>query len=149
MVAVPSVATTSWIPCRRQGDDVHVALDDQQARQFALGLLCFVQAVEFLALVKDRPFPASSGTSAPRRDDPAAETDDAAAAVADREHDPVAKAVVMAAAIPRDDQTGVEQLLALLGGVREIRAAARPSRPARSRCGKPCAVSPSRPRERR
>ena len=108
--------------------DVHVTLDDQQTGQLAIGLPRLVQAIELLALVKHGRFRGVEIFRFAGPEDPAAETDDAAAAVADREHDAVAEAVVMATAVARDDQPCGEKMLPLLGGIREVAQQAIPSR---------------------
>lgn len=79
-------------------------------------LACLVQAVEFLALVEHRGFRGVQVLGFVVAEHPATEGDDAPAAVADREHHPVAEAVVALAAFGvLDQQAGIDHHLLLQG----------------------------------
>ncbi|MNZ64312.1 hypothetical protein D3C78_824800 [compost metagenome] len=99
-----------------QGNHVHVALDDDDFVEVAVVLACLVQAVEFLALVEHRGFRGVQVLGFVVAEHPATEGDDAPAAVADREHHPVAEAVVALAAFGvLDQQAGIDHHLLLQG----------------------------------
>ena len=95
-----------------QCDDVHVTLDDENALELSQRLAHFEQAVEFAAFVKHRCFRRIQIFGFAVIDDPSAETDDAPAAVADREHDAIAEPVVASRLLVFDNQPGFEQALA-------------------------------------
>ena len=97
-----------------QPHDVHVAFDDDEAPQSRARETNFVQAVEFLALVKQLGFRRIEVLGLARREQPAAEAQHAPARIADRKHDPVAEAVVPGFArgarrVALDDEPGGEQ----------------------------------------
>ena len=75
-----------------QADDVHVALDHQQPLQAASCLACFVQPVKLAAFVEEFSLWRVQVLRFALIKHAAAESDRAAARVADREHDAVAEA---------------------------------------------------------
>ena len=77
-----------------QRHHVHIAFDDQCVALGAQPLAGFEQAVEFLPFVEDRRFRRIEVLGLADIEHPAAEADDFPAHRADREHDPVAEAVV-------------------------------------------------------
>ena len=97
-----------------EGDDVHVALDDHDLVEIAVVLARLVQAVEFLALVEHRGFRRVQVLGFVVAEHAAAEGDHPAAAVADRKHHPIAKAVVALAGLGVvDQQAGIDHRLLL------------------------------------
>jgi hypothetical protein len=104
-----------------QARDVHVTLDDEQALQRQARLSRFIQAVELAALMEQRRLGRIEVLRLAAVDHAAAEADDPAARVADREHHAIAEAVVERVLARRrslapDDEAGREQrALRLLG----------------------------------
>ena len=98
-----------------QGDNVHVALNHHDFVEVAIALACLIKAVEFLAFMEDRGFRGVEVLGLVVAQYPAAESDDASAAVADGENYPVAKAVVafdlLGVLGVFHQQTGVDQVL--------------------------------------
>ena len=94
-----------------QAHDIHVALDDHETLQRRARLAHLVETVELAALVEQRRLRRVQVFRLALVDDAAAAGDHAAAGIADREHQPVAEAVVMAlaalalCAVALDDQT--------------------------------------------
>ena len=82
-----------------QGDDVHIAFDHHDLVEVAIALACLEQAVKLLPLVEHRGFRRVQVLGLVVAEHPAAEGDDPAAAVADREDHPIAEAVVALAAV--------------------------------------------------
>ena len=109
-------------PRLMQPHHIHVPLDDQQALEVDARLSCLVQPVELPALVKQRGFGRVEVFGLALVDDPAAESEHAAARIADRKHQAVAKtvvesaltAVLAAALIPFDDEPELRQAAALI-----------------------------------
>ena len=101
-----------------QAHRVHVAFDDQKARQVGTGAARLVERVQLAPLVKEHGLRGVQVLRLALVDDAAAEGDDAPAGIADREHEAVAEAVVVAlaelrlAALALDDEAAVEQRLA-------------------------------------
>ena len=87
-----------------QGNDVHIAFNHDDFVEAAIELACFEQPVQFLAFVKDRGFRGVQVFGLVVAEHPATKSDDAATAVADRKHYPVAKAVVTLAGLGVFDQ---------------------------------------------
>ncbi|MNQ81694.1 hypothetical protein D3C85_967270 [compost metagenome] len=99
-----------------QGNDVHVALDDDDLVEVAVGLARFIQAVEFLAFMENRGFRGVQVFRLVVAQYPAAEGDDAPATVADRKHHAVAEAVVAFTAFGVfDQQAGIDHGFLLQG----------------------------------
>ncbi len=101
-----------------QGDDVHVTLDHQQAFELTIGLLGLVESVKLTALVKDGGLRRIQVLGLLVAEHAATEADDSAPAVADGEHDAVAKAVV-ALAVLLDHEPALEQVLTDRGAAAE------------------------------
>src|ERR1700733_13440904 len=99
-----------------QPHDVHVALDDQEAFERRATVARFVESVELATLVKERGLRRVQVLRFALIDDPPAECDGAPARITDREHDAIAKTVVMALAVADlstlalDDEAKVSQL---------------------------------------
>ena len=89
----------------REGDDVHVAFDDDHLAGVADGVSREIEAVELASLGEDRRFRRIEVLGLAAADHPAAEPDHAAAAVMDREHDAIPEAVVALVAVAGDDET--------------------------------------------
>lgn len=99
-----------------QGNDVHVALDDDDLVEVAVVLARLVQPVQLLPLVENRGFRGVQVLGLVVAEHPATEGDDAPAAVTYREHHPVAEAVVALAALGvLDQQAGIDHHLLLQG----------------------------------
>ncbi len=107
-----------------QGDHVHVALHHQQAVEFAVGLACFVQAVELAALVEDGGFRRVQVLRLVIAEYAAAEGNNASALVADGKDNAIAKAVVKSVGVVSDQHARVQQLssrlLALAHGLEQV-----------------------------
>ena len=102
-----------------QPDHVHVAFHKHAAVDLAPSE--FVQSVKLAALVEHRRFRAVHVFRLDVAHRPAAEAGDAAAAVADREHDAVAEAVVEFAGVALERQAGVDQPAAVVLRLAEAR----------------------------
>ncbi len=87
-------------------DDVHVTLDDDDARGVSYRVARLEQPVELAALGKDRRLGGIQVLGLAAVEHASAEADDAPARVVDREHDPVAEAVVALAAVALDHESG-------------------------------------------
>src|SRR6185503_18224031 len=98
---------------------IHISLNHQQALQSRACTARFVQAVELPAFVKQHGLGRIEVLRLPLVDDPSAEGDDPSSDVADRKHQSVAEAVVIALALARlptlalDDQTQLRERLAV------------------------------------
>ncbi|MCW0450032.1 hypothetical protein NB706_002866 [Xanthomonas sacchari] len=105
-----------------QRDHVHVALDHDQPLDLLVGLAHLPQAVQLAALVEQRGLRRVQVLGAVVLvEHAAAEGDDPAAAVEDREHHPVAELVVDVAAVVLGEQPGaVEQLEPALVGAQRV-----------------------------
>src|SRR5690606_25896429 len=79
--------------------DIDITLDDEQSRELHAALAHFVHPVEFAALVEQRRLGRIEVLRLALADHAPAEGDHAPARIADREHQPVAEAVVMAFAV--------------------------------------------------
>ncbi len=80
-----------------QPNHVHVALDDQKPLEIRARLPRFIQPVQFAALVKQRGLGRIHVLGLALIDHASAEADDPAARIANREHQPVAKSIVITA----------------------------------------------------
>jgi len=89
----------------RERDDVHVAFDDDDAARIANRIACEVQAVELATLGEDRRLGRVQVLGLAAVENAAAEADHVPAAVVDREHDPVAEAVVALAVVAGDHES--------------------------------------------
>ncbi len=97
-------------------DDVHVALDDDDAAGIADRVTREEEAVELAALREQRRLRRVQVLGLALPDHPAAEADDLPAGVVDRKHDPVAKPVVTLAAVAGDDEAdGFQHPVVVLG----------------------------------
>ncbi|MNP09559.1 hypothetical protein D3C76_1016710 [compost metagenome] len=104
-----------------EGDDVHVALDDDDFVEVAVVLARFVQAVEFLAFMEDRGFRRVEVLGLVVAQHPATKRDDAPATVADREHHAITKAVVALAGFSVfDQQAGIDHGFLLQGVAAQV-----------------------------
>lgn len=104
-----------------QGDDVHIAFDHDDFIEVAIVLARFEQAVEFLALVKHRGFRGVQVFRLVVAQHPATKGNDAATAVADREHHPVAEAVITLASLGVfHQQAGVDHGFLLQGVAAQV-----------------------------
>jgi len=105
-------------------DDVHVTFYDHETADFAHGQ-CLEQAVQLAALVKHLGLRRIQIFRLPLVDDTAAETDDPAATIVNREHDAIAKAVVEATAVTLDHEAcALEAFVAdAVGGQRFVQIA--------------------------
>ena len=139
-----------------EGDDVHIAFDDQNHRNVAQRLAHLVGAVQLAALVKERRLRRIQVLRivfAAFAEDAPAKGDHTAARVADGEHQPMAETVVepLPAVVggALDDQPGLEQMRGRARDPIRATSTACPMRPARSRCRTRAAMSSSTPRSRR
>ena len=99
-------------PVLGQRDDIHVALDDDDLVEPAARPARLEEPVHLLALVEDvglRRVQVLRLTLRILPEDPPAEADDAAAAIADREHDALPEPVVGAPGVALGEQPGVDQ----------------------------------------
>src|SRR6185369_10141001 len=94
-----------------EGDDVHIALDDNQAPGAAAGGRSAVDVVERAALVEERRVGGVQILGLALAEDPAAERDHPAAGVADGEHEAAAEAVVAVALVRFDQHAGLDELV--------------------------------------
>ncbi|MNJ42724.1 hypothetical protein D3C77_376990 [compost metagenome] len=100
----------------REGDDVHVAFDHDDLIEVAVELARLVKPVQLLALVEHRGFRGVQVLGLVVAQHPAAEGNDPATAVSDREHHPVTEAVVALAGLGvLDQQAGIDHGLLLQG----------------------------------
>jgi hypothetical protein len=108
---VASLPCRAWQPhCRRrsgQGDDVHVAFGDDGGVGFAQGLAGLRQAEQLAPFFEERRLRRVQVFRLALVDDAAAEGDDLALGVDDRDHQAVAETVVAAAGLVLDDQAGI------------------------------------------
>ena len=101
-----------------QCDDIHIAFNDQDVLELAHGFTRFIQAIEFLSLVKYRGLRAIEVLGGAVVEYPAAKSDGAPAPVMDGKLHTVAKAIIAAiAAIAFYQQTQFQQYF-LRGRVR-------------------------------
>ena len=104
-----------------QGDHVHITLNHDDFVEVAVVLARFEQAVEFLALVKHRGLRRVQVLGLVVPEYTAAEGDDAATAVADREHHAVAEAVIALAGLGVfHQQAGIDHGLLLEGVAAQV-----------------------------
>ncbi len=96
-----------------EGDHVHIAFDDDQALGGAARRAGAVDVVERAALVEERRVRGVEIFGLAFAEDAAAERDDPAARVADRDHQPAAEAVValLAGFLRLDQHAGFDQLV--------------------------------------
>ncbi len=105
-----------------QAHDVHVALDNHETPERGARQPDLVQAIELLALVEQRRLRRIQVFRLAALEHPAAETQHAAARIADRKHDAVAEAVIPGLAprtrcVALDDQSrGKQRAARLVGG---------------------------------
>ncbi|KAG1533638.1 hypothetical protein G6F50_015803 [Rhizopus delemar] len=120
-------------PELEQRDHVHVALDHDQPLDLLVGLAYLPQAGQFAALVEQRGLGGVEVLGAVvLLEHAAAEGDDPATAVEDREHHPVAELVVDVAAVVLGEQAGaIEQLHAALPIWKRARFSSSTPRPSR------------------
>ena len=78
---------------------IHITFNNDQSRQLSVGLARLVESVEFAALAEYRGLRGVQVFRGVIPHDPAAKTDQAAAHIANREHNAVAKAIVIALVI--------------------------------------------------
>ncbi len=97
-----------------QRDDVHVAFGDDGDIGFAQRLPGLRQAEQFAALFEERGFRRVEVFRLALVDDPSAESDDLALGIDDRDHQAVAEAVVAAAGLVFDDQSGKLQFVGVV-----------------------------------
>jgi hypothetical protein len=102
-------------PRLREGDHVHVPFDEDQSIELAYGPTRLIEAVEFAPFVKNGRLRRVEVLRLLVTEHPSTEPDHAPADVPDREHDPIAEAVVLAARLAFDDETRSEEF-----GVLEI-----------------------------
>ena len=93
----------------RQADHVHVALDHDDLAFLPDRLAGLPQAVQFLPLGEQRRLGRIQILGLALADDAAAKADQAAARIADGEHDPLAEAVVATSVFRLDHQPGLDQ----------------------------------------
>ena len=149
--AVPSGATALAKPASRHGDHVDIALDRDHRAAVMRRLAGVVVVVEHLALVEERRIGAVQvlgGDILLQR--PAAEGDGPPARVEDREHDPVAEAVIGNRRRPRAAPAARPRSWPRRARpCRRDGRAARSGRRAHSRCRKRSRASSIRPRPSR
>ncbi len=106
VVAVPERGDRVFDAVLRERDDVHVALDDDDRARVADRVAREKEPVELAALREQRRLRRIEVLGLAVAEHAAAEADHLAAAVVDREHDPVAEPVVALAAIAGDHEPG-------------------------------------------
>ena len=98
----------------RQSHHIHIPFNHQHSWWIAVGLFELVETKQFLALVEDGRLGRVEvfGGSITRH--PSTETDDPAATIPDRKHDPVAESVIATALILLDQHAEGDELLFLI-----------------------------------
>src|SRR3546814_11969572 len=97
---------------RSETEDVHIAFDDEEAPLGARGRCCAVDIEQRSPLVENRRVGAVEIFRLPVAEDPAAESDDDAEGVVDRDYDAPAKKLVEVAgigvALPETEMLGIQ-----------------------------------------
>src|SRR5882757_5816413 len=102
-----------------QSHGIHISFDDEQALEVGTRPPGFIQRIQLTALVKEGGLGGVEILRLPLLDDAPPEGDDPSARIADREHDPVPEAVIVALAIanlpslPLNDEPQVRELPAV------------------------------------
>ncbi len=103
------------------GNDVHVAFDNHHLFRLPDGVIGPVQCVNQAAFVEDRGLRRIEVLGLGIADNTATESHGAARTVADREHQPVAEAIVVATGVPLLEQTCLAGVLrAEIPGLQEL-----------------------------
>ena len=112
--AVPRVATASFESVPPEGQEIHVPFDDDGPTAPTHRFRGCVKPIEDLPLVEESGFRGVHVLGLGIIEHPAAEPENAAPDVEDREHDPVSETIIVAAVFPGDHQPCLEGIFQIL-----------------------------------